>query len=173
LLRGLRASLASSVLPALPPGHAERQLKAALHLLGRLEQSWDRLPAWLAADNTDIQAVLARLFELVAAERPAVQAPYQELRARLLAANCAVPAIPARAFNDSGAAEMAANNLQLQASLADFEQALGQSGARSPFYRACRQELAALYRRLIDRETLAWGNAEQPTLSQEQDRGRI
>jgi hypothetical protein len=173
LLRGLRASLASSVLPALPPGHAARQLKAALHLLGRLEHSWDRLPAWLAADNADMQATLLRLLEYVAVQPPAVQAPYQAIRARMLAAGPAADTKPQRAFNDPSAAELAANNLQLQVNLADFEQALGQSGgAHSQLYGVCRKELAALYRRLIDRETLAWANAEQPTSTQEQVRGR-
>lgn len=58
LLGGLRAALNDTVLPALPKGPAHAQMKAALHLLGRLERSWDLAHAHLAADNADIEAVL-------------------------------------------------------------------------------------------------------------------
>lgn len=58
LLRGLRKSLAEQVLPALPKGVPHQQLKAALHLLGRLERSWDLAASHLAEDNADITAVL-------------------------------------------------------------------------------------------------------------------
>lgn len=61
LLRGLRKSLAEQVLPALPKGVPHQQMKAALHLLGRLERSWDLVAGHLAADNADIAAVLAQI----------------------------------------------------------------------------------------------------------------
>lgn len=58
LLRGTCDQLEQQVLPELEAGAAQRQLKAALHLLRRLERSWDRLPAYLAEDNADIAATL-------------------------------------------------------------------------------------------------------------------
>jgi hypothetical protein len=61
LLRGLRKSLASAVLPSLPKGIAQQQLKAALHLIGRLERTWDLAASHLAQDNADIETVLTGL----------------------------------------------------------------------------------------------------------------
>ena len=61
LLAGLRGSLEAQVLPALPDGQARRQLKAGLHLLKRLERSWDMAMPHLMADNADIEQVLEAL----------------------------------------------------------------------------------------------------------------
>lgn len=58
LLGGVRRGLTEDVLPEVSDGGAARQLRAALHILGRLERSWDRMPAYLAADNDDIAASL-------------------------------------------------------------------------------------------------------------------
>ena len=59
LLHGVAEGLRSAVLPALPPGAASRQLKAALVLLGRLERSWDRWGDYFATDLDDMRASLA------------------------------------------------------------------------------------------------------------------
>lgn len=59
LLKGLRRSLEDEVLPALPRGVPHQQMKAALHLIGRLERSWDLTASHLRDDNADIEAVLA------------------------------------------------------------------------------------------------------------------
>lgn len=61
VLEGVRRELAAQVLPELPAGAAARQLRAALHALGRLQRSWDLLPAALEADNADLRAGLAEL----------------------------------------------------------------------------------------------------------------
>lgn len=97
LLKGLRHSLAETVLPALPKGVAQQQLKAALHLLGRLERSWDLSAPHLAADNADIAAVLTRV---LGPEALAVQL-------------AAVPTDRVDGYNDPALAAAAARNLAL------------------------------------------------------------
>lgn len=61
LLAGIRRALQDQVLPHLPDGAPARQLRAALHVLGRLERSWDLLPAYLQADNADLRHTLTDL----------------------------------------------------------------------------------------------------------------
>jgi hypothetical protein len=95
LLAGLRASLVSGVLPSLPKGDAHSQLKAALHLLGRLEKSWDLAHCHITEDNADIERVLGPL----ASVPPPIEEP--------------------RGFNDPALRQAAARNLQLQAILAE------------------------------------------------------
>jgi hypothetical protein len=95
LLAGLRASLTAGVLPSIPKGEAFRQLKAALHLLGRLEKCWDLAHSQIAQDNADIEQVLGRL--------AAVPPPAEE----------------SAGYNDPALRMAAARNLQLQAILAE------------------------------------------------------
>jgi hypothetical protein len=94
LLSGLRASLTSEVLPALPKGAAHSQLKAALHLMGRLEKSWDLAHDHIAKDNADMEAVLGPL------------------------ADIAPPVTEPSGYNDPALRTAAARNLQLQTILA-------------------------------------------------------
>ena len=61
LLAGVRRELTEQVLPYVPGGAPTRQLRAALHLLGRLERSWDLLPSYLQADNADLRDTLGEL----------------------------------------------------------------------------------------------------------------
>jgi hypothetical protein len=95
LLAGLRASLISGVLPSLPKGPAHSQLKAALHLLGRLEKSWDLAHNHIAQDNADIEQVLGPLAEVLP------------------------PAGEPAGYNDPALRNAAARNLQLQTILAE------------------------------------------------------
>lgn len=97
LLSGLRASLTKGVLPAIPKGDAASQLKAALHLLGRLEKSWDLAHTHLAQDNADLERVLG----------PDADVP--------------PPAGEPPGYNDPDLRRAAARNLQLQAILAGQE----------------------------------------------------
>ncbi len=90
LLAGLRASLTEGVLPAVPKGAAHSQIKAALHLLGRLEKSWDLAPTHIGEDNADMERVLGPLAD---APPPAVEPP---------------------GYNDPALRRAAARNLQLQ-----------------------------------------------------------
>jgi hypothetical protein len=91
---GLRASLSTGVLPSLPRGEAHSQLKAALHLLGRLEKCWDLAHSHIAQDNADMERVLG----------PLADAP--------------PPAEEPAGYNDPALRRAAARNLQLQAVLA-------------------------------------------------------
>lgn len=100
LLRGLRISLAEQVLPALPKGVPHQQMKAALHLLGRLERSWDLVAGHLAADNADIAAVLA---QVLPADEPV------SLDQRLADATMPAP----DGYNDADLREAARRNLAL------------------------------------------------------------
>lgn len=63
LLAGVSRELREQVLPHVPAGEPVRALRAALHLLGRLERSWDLLPTYLAADNADLRRNLPVLAE--------------------------------------------------------------------------------------------------------------
>lgn len=129
LLRGLREGLKSSVLPALPKGVAQRQLKAALHLLDRLERSWDLMGAHLAADNRDIETTLGAIADA-------------SLQAQLAAAPEAVPS----GFNCPQLRAAAARNLQLQALLDDYAAA-----HPSP-------QVDALLRRMAARDSILTGD---------------
>ncbi len=94
LLAGLRTSLANEVLPSLPLGDAHRQMKAALHLLGRLEKSWDLAHAHIAQDNADLEHILGPL------------------------ADVPPPSTILPGYNDPALRNAAARNLQLQEILA-------------------------------------------------------
>jgi hypothetical protein len=95
LLAGLCVSLTNGVLPSLPKGDAHSQLKAALHLLGRLSKSWDLAHNHIAEDNGDMETVLGALAD--------VPPPAEELAG----------------YNDPALRQAAARNLQLQAILAE------------------------------------------------------
>jgi hypothetical protein len=97
LLAGLRASLSTGVLPSLPKGEAHSQMKAALHLLGRLEKSWDLAHSHVAEDNADMERVLGPLADVL----PPAEEPV--------------------GYNDPALRQAAARNLQLQAVLAGRE----------------------------------------------------
>ena len=103
LLKGVRAGLKSSVLSALPKGAAQRQLKAALHLLERLERSWDLMGAHLAADNRDIETTLGGIDDA-------------GLRAQL----AEQPGTAPSGFNCPQLRAAAERNIQLQAVLDDY-----------------------------------------------------
>ncbi|MFA7587453.1 MAG: hypothetical protein WCY11_14880 [Novosphingobium sp.] len=100
LLRGLRKSLNEQVLPALPKGVPYQQMKAALHLMARLERTWDLATSHLADDNADIEAVLGDLLPSDGAG---------SLDERLSATEAMTPA----GYNDAGLREAAERNLAL------------------------------------------------------------
>lgn len=153
LLRGVREALRESVLPALPPGQAQRQLKAALHALGRLERCWDRLPAGLAADNADLRGTAQ---SVIAALLPQAGADAQQLQR--LAARCAEPAAAADpavpGIGDPALARAAAENLALQQALTELD-ACVRGRPERPARAAQLDALAGLYRRMVARERAA------------------
>jgi hypothetical protein len=78
LLHGVRRELREQVLPHVPDGAPARQLRAALHVLGRLERSWDLLPAYLEADNADLDRTLRAVTDRLGtsrADRPSAGTP--------------------------------------------------------------------------------------------------
>lgn len=135
LLQGLRESLAATVLPAVTDGAAMRQLKAALHLLGRLERSWDLAQSHLAADNADIEQMLAA--------QPSIGSA-QKLEARLASVAVEEP----RGFNDPALRTLAARNLALHTLLLELPD---------------DPALPALYTRMAARDAVSVG--DQPAVS--------
>jgi hypothetical protein len=105
LLRGLRIALSEQVLSALPKGAPHQQLKAALHLIARLERSWDLAPGHLAQDNADIAAVLGAVLP--------TDGPGSLDQRLAAAADTPAPA----GFNDPQLREEARRNLMLHALL--------------------------------------------------------
>ena len=129
LLRGLRQSLSEQVLPTLPRGVPQQQLKAALHLIGRLERSWDLAASHLARDNADIAAVLRGLLDGAGLDGEGPQTLDQRL------ASCDVPA-PA-GFNEPELRDAARHNMALHQLLLDMPHS---------------DALAALHARMVERD---------------------
>ncbi|THJ74606.1 hypothetical protein [Candidatus Frankia alpina] len=69
LLEGLRRELRDEVLPAVPAGFAARQLRAAIHVLGKLADTWDVQHHYLETDNIDLEVTLVDLTLLAGVER--------------------------------------------------------------------------------------------------------
>lgn len=140
LLRGVHTQLHDSVLPELEPGAAERQLKAALHVLRRLERCWDRMPAYLAADNADLADTLERIAGMLGS-----------------AAAAAAEAVPATAGPEASPGEV---NERLQALVAETDARVRADTAMDRALRASvLAVLTELYRRMLDREGQAWATS--------------
>lgn len=117
LLAGLQKALARGVLPKLEDAGARRQLKAALHMLGRLSRSWDLPHELLRADNEDIEQVLSGLggdIEDVADAASGVNDPHlakalrrnRALRAAIEATEARLRAAPVEAGRAAGLAAL-------------------------------------------------------------------
>jgi len=163
LLKGINASLRQSVLPSIGPGAAQRQLKAALHALGRLEKSWDLLPAYLAEDNADMHRCLETI--LNALKRAGVQLPASvALQRETLAKLPESQELPISGFNDRALAIQGALNASLQALIVELDRWL-----RAPSQMAIEivpeqtLVLDQLYGRMVDRELRAWATESQET----------
>lgn len=132
LLRGLKRGLEEQVLPAVPKGLPHQQLKAALHLIGRLERCWDTAASHLASDNADIEAVLSGLLP---------RSGPQSLQAQLLT----VPASVVTGFNDPEVAAAARRNLQLHHVLTEQD---------------ASAEIQSLYERMVARDAIYVGDTQ-------------
>jgi hypothetical protein len=156
LLRAVRIELTNQVLPELPDGEARRQLRAALHILGRLERCWDRQAPYLEADNAD----LAHTLHIVLGElgdAPDATA-YRELRARLTQIGIDPPPAPVvdREVTDPGLRRLMSVNYALQEVLVDLETALRADRQTSTAARRHADDaLAGLHRRLLNRAAAA------------------
>lgn len=158
LLRAVRTELTDQVLPELPDGAARRQLKAALHLLGRLERCWDRQAPYLEADNAD----LAHTLDIVLGGL--VDAPdataYRQLRARLTQIRIDPPPAPVadRGVTDPGLRRLMSVNYALQEIVVDLGTALrADRQTQGPVHQRADDALAGLHRRLLNRAAAAAG----------------
>lgn len=133
LLRGLGRSLSETVLPALPKGVAHQQMKAALHLIGRLERSWDLAAMHLAEDNADIEAVVRTLLP---------ESGPASLEALLAEIEVVTPV----GYNDPALKAAAVRNLALQNLLLDLP--------------AC-PAITALYGRMVARDAAYVGDSKK------------
>lgn len=131
LLRGLRNSLRSEVMPALPDGAPHRQMKAALHLIERLERTWDLAGPYISADNADIEQALGALLP---------EQGGQSLKARI---DTARESPEPNGYNDPGLRAAAQRNLALHQILLEM-----------PDCNAIR----ALHARMVDRDAQLVGD---------------
>lgn len=138
LLSTVRRELNNQVLPALPPGAAARQLKAALHVLAQLERTWDLQPAYLSADNADLRSTMTEF----TARTGIAPAPRQ-------GRPDAVPGV-----QDSALADAMRENETLQADLDELQQAWRLSGRADAAVDAL---LLELHLRMTERARLAAG----------------
>jgi hypothetical protein len=104
LLDGVRRELAAQVLPALPPGAAARQLRAALHVLGELARSWDGHQRRFENENADLDASMTAFCDLTGFAREPVTA------------NVPIPGV-----GDAGLQELMLRNAALQAELEQLQ----------------------------------------------------
>lgn len=160
LLEGVIDGLRQSVMPALPPGTAQRQLRAALHVLGRLQRSWDLLPDYLEADTEDVRATLHAVLAAQAFPRddgrPTVASRLEALRADESAV--------IRGVNAPALAAQCSTHEQLQALLAETDSWLRAPERNSEL--ACIEQasmLDKLYARMAERQLRAWGTQEAET----------
>ena len=148
LLRGVAAQLETQVLPHLSSGAAQRQLKASLHILRRLERCWDRAPSSLAADCEDMWQTLDRL----QCENPKLLGD-KELRSRLAGATRRRAQLDAQGWR-APLSDLAALHLELQRCVTDVDRRQRAQPGADP---AVDGALHELYRRMLEREAFAWG----------------
>ncbi|GAA3522679.1 hypothetical protein GCM10022222_00630 [Amycolatopsis ultiminotia] len=161
LLRAVHIQLAGQVLPALADGAPRRQLKSALHLLRRLERSWDLQATYLEADNLDLAETLDRALRALPAEAGTgyarLRTRFDRVRNRLPEREIAGSAAEA-GVHDPGLAHLMTVNHALQEILADLQAALRHdrdlpSTALSPV----TSMVSGLHRRLVARAGEAAG----------------
>jgi hypothetical protein len=161
LLRAVHVQLADQVLPALADGDPRRQLKSALHLLRRLERSWDRQSCYLEADNADLADTLGTTLHTLSTE---ARADYAQLRTRLEQVRNQPPDLPHATsgtqigVNDPGLSRLMAINHTLQEILADLQATLHHDrGLASETRKQVTNMIRGLHRRLLDRAAEAAG----------------
>lgn len=153
LLSGMRGVLSSSVLPAVQDPAAQRQLKAALHLMGRLSRSWDVGHAMVREDNADIEAVLAVLKTRIEAEGLVVVATGDE--------TCA----PSTGkLNDPWLLAQEQKNQHLRFSLEATEQFV-RTALPQTLAAGCLEDLHKLFERMTERECVVAGDVAPPAES--------
>jgi len=153
LLKGLAGSLRDGVLPNISTVSAQKQMKAALHLLARLEKTWDLFHQHVETDNADIEAALQKIFSALASHDQRLIA----LKARFME-NMAGDK-PVAGFNDPEAAAMAAANIRLREILQALEEILAHAPDENQnAVAACQMQLAGLYQRMAMRDAIYVGD---------------
>lgn len=147
LLAGVATALEENVLPALDDLCARRQLKASVQLLRRVGRAWDRLSPYLVSDNDDVRRTVEGL---------AATLGYTNLAGRL-DTSPATPAPPSLRQREA-TAELIAENEALHTLLIELDERLrADRRADTATKSRSRDELSALYRRMLTREADAWG----------------
>jgi hypothetical protein len=154
LLEGIAHGLRESVLPHVPPGAEERQLRAALHTLRRLRLSWDLLPEYLETDCADMRTTIHAVLTRVASQPGASSRDLDSL-ARRLAALEVDPTTPVRGVNSPKLRAQCSTHAQLQQLLLELERSVRRSSAPSSVEAA--RALDELYDRMNRRQLHAWG----------------
>jgi hypothetical protein len=163
LLARLRTSLKEQVLPELDDAAASKQLKASLHLIGRLEKSWDLYAQHVASDNADIEKSLTIVLQKLTdagAEASAV-ANLQDALKRVGFGGADIPGL-----NDPALISASRRNLALQGLLIQVEDLLDCLSDSPELVSECRSGLARLYRRMTERDSVYVG--DQPLVSREE-----
>ncbi|MCW2958978.1 MAG: hypothetical protein JWP18_1781 [Solirubrobacterales bacterium] len=142
LLRGVIGALEDEVVPVLEAGAAQRQLKAALVILRRMERAADREGAYLEAEADDTLVTLRRVLERES----------DDAAAAALARRLATIADRTAAVTDTAAARE--RDARLQALAVDVEAHVRER--RDPG--GCA-ELRHLHHRMLERQDRAWGTA--------------
>ncbi len=157
LLNGVAASLRESVLPEIPAGPTRRQVQAAISIIRRVSQVWDKIGPYLYADNRDIEETLRQVSaRLDRAEVNGSGAELELLRQRLLATLDRPGELDMEYPSPSA---LGARNVELQGLLVGLQDALhGPSTPQSVERPAStvRIEISAmlreLFRRMLERE---------------------
>lgn len=148
LLNSLRKTLKQTVLPHVEDPAAKRQLKAALHMIGRMGKCWDLAPAVLRADIADMQNILEALEQHVAGQGhefvPPQPAQYDDA---------------SDGYNDPNLAAMAQRHYMFCARAEGFE-SFARSQLPLPLAQHCLNALEQLYARMTKRDLIANGDSE-------------
>ncbi|MEZ5481563.1 MAG: hypothetical protein R3E73_05115 [Porticoccaceae bacterium] len=154
LIKSLRSSLKSEVLPALEKGAAFRQLKASLHLLERLERSWDLFPQHVQQDNTDLEKTLIDVLEKLVASTD--KTSFDDLLQQLKA----IPEMNkvVKGINDPVLNLAAQRNFALQNLLEEVQGELDKFESDKKLKNACERSLNELYRRMVARDAIYVGD---------------
>ncbi|MFA7554239.1 MAG: hypothetical protein WCY88_08315 [Spongiibacteraceae bacterium] len=155
LIGTLRANLKQSILPELKESGAQRQLKAALHLLGRLEKSWDLYAPQIIEDNLDIEQSLFTVLEQLKSEGvgdlfTAVSEGLSQLAQREV--------MPINGLNSPALILAAQHNMQLQQLVNDTQEIVDSVELTAPRRVAIQTLLTELYQRMVRRDAIANGD---------------
>jgi hypothetical protein len=163
LLKAVADSLTSSVAPSVSDPNAARQLKAIVHIVKRLQRSWDLCASIAAKDNEDIEATISRVGEmlegsidddvlnrLVSHEEPRNEESW-----------------PIDGVNDPHLKAIMSRNLLLRHRLETLDGWLLSSPLTPSLANRCRAEIDSLHRRTTRRNASLVGNRPHASIGAE------